>query len=72
MTPTESRWIGTFVTVPAETHNADRRNGERAEVVAIRADLLTLRYADGSHRAIMAGAVLMSPDQTTPVWVAGT
>ena len=61
-------FIDTFVTVKPSVVAPDPRDGVRAQVVATRGDLLTIRYADGTHRPILASDVIMEADQTTPVW----
>ncbi len=61
-------WLGSFVNVKPSAIAPDDRDSVRAQVVAVRGDVLTLRYADGAHRPISASAVVMESDQTTPVW----
>lgn len=46
--------------------------GERGQVVAREQRCLTVRWSDGTHSDIFAGAVAMDPDQETPVWPPAT
>lgn len=61
-------FLGSFVTIKPSANFPDPRDGVRAQVVVVRGDLLTLRYADGTHRPILASEAIMEADQTTPVW----